>query len=202
MHTIILAVFGFIASFPLVHATFGGYVKSMLENEPAATDKDVDPRLYSIWSSFHKIYQEAQHAATATASDHPAAPTGEAHDLVIGDEYYTIPNTDPQPTPEITGEVTIYSTVTYSGPSCSGPCPTVVPPPLTASNSSAVVTRTAVPVTSTIHPSQNTTAAVSSTSTKTTSGPTSVPPPLNGVSRNVAPVMGAVAVVIAGCLMF
>ncbi|KAL7799055.1 hypothetical protein V8C37DRAFT_366410 [Trichoderma ceciliae] len=217
MYSTPLTILGFIAGSPLVHAAMmGGYVKSMLQNEAAVTQNEVpmDPRLYSIWSSFHKIYQEVEHAATATTSNYPV-PTSDIHGLPTSGQYYTVASSEtyqPTPTPTPTDEMTLYSTVTFSVSSCSGVCPSfVVPPPLPATTSSAVETNAVVSVSNTAQPSQNTTASTStkkstttSTSTSTTgaSSPTKVPPPLNAVSKNAAPVMGAVAFVIAACFLF
>ncbi|RFU73189.1 hypothetical protein TARUN_9064 [Trichoderma arundinaceum] len=207
MHSTALTILAFIALSPLAHAMPGGYLKSMFSGAQASTQKNeasMDPRLYSIWSSFHKIYQEAEHAATATAaatttaSDYPATTT-DMDELPTSDQWYTIASSQyiqPTPAPPApTGEVTLYSTVTYPVSSCSDDCQSsVVPPPLTA-------TATGAAETSAVQPSQNAT-LTASTSTKATSYPTKLPPPLNGVSKKSAPVMGAVAVVIAGCFLF
>ncbi|KAM0251698.1 hypothetical protein ACHAQJ_008068 [Trichoderma viride] len=202
MHSISLTILGFVAGSPLVHAdVMGGYVKSMFQSHPPVTQSEapMDPRLYSIWSSFHKIYQEVEHAATTTTSSYPTSTSSDVVELPTSEQYVTIVSSESYlPAPAPTEEATLYSTVS----------PISVPAPVPETTSSAVDTSPVVSVSSTVQPSQNSTvtstgrSTTSSTKTKGTSRPTKVPPPLNGVSKDAAPVMGAVVVAIAGCLMF
>lgn len=214
MQTFFLVALSLVAGSPMVHADMnGGYVKSMFKGrQPVPTSSEfMDSRFFSLWSSFHKIYLE--HLATATVSSSvattvPAATTsGELNEPV-----FTIDTESPVPTvfsaSGPTETVSLSMTVTESVSSCSSGCPSVTAPPaLPETTSSAVET-------SAVQPSKNGTvttssareeSTTSSTSSKGSLRPSKTPPPLNGplngVSTNAAPVVGAVVFAIAGCLV-
>lgn len=212
MYVYSVLVLSLIAGSPLVHAAqMGGYIKSMFQAPSPTSQKaaTVDPRLLALWSSFHKLYDEFEHAATSTTSSPPAssaskvAPTTEIYSFPTNevvsttDVYFTIPGSEYYgPTPLPTGIVTIPEYQSSVSP--YHPVNTTVVEMNKAQNVTALETskghNTTMPA--------STAKATKTTSTSKELGPTKVPPSYNGVSSNAAPVMGAVAIVFAGCVLF
>ncbi|KAL6906932.1 hypothetical protein GGI43DRAFT_246135 [Trichoderma evansii] len=210
MQTFFLVVLGLLAGSPLVRADMnGGYLKSMFSGrQPVTTSSELmDSRFFSLWSSFHKLYLE--HLATATMSSPVATAVPNAtttNDL--NEPVFTIDKTRTYSTSGPAETTSLYTTVTQSVSSCSSACPSVTAPPVLPETTSSA------PETGAVQPSKNGTmvastrseeSTTSSTSSKGSLRPSKTPPPLNGplngVSTNAAPVVGAVVLAIAGGLV-
>ncbi|KAK1246772.1 hypothetical protein MKX08_000574 [Trichoderma sp. CBMAI-0020] len=204
MRSLSLFVLGLVGS-PFVHADpDGGYHKTMFSaSQTVATTTSAfdDSSFYSLWVSFMR-----QHMATVTVTTVVTVPAA----TTTSDELTQIVTVLPYPPPltrlEVTETNSLYTTTTKSVSSCSSACPSMTAAPVlpTTTTSSAKMSSSA-------EPSKNGTAPTSTqreepTLSPTTSrgrlGPSKTPPPLNGpvngVSTTAAPVMGAVAVAIAG----
>lgn len=207
MRSLSLVALGLVIGSPFVHADpNGGYVKSMFsDSKTVATASSTfdDSRFYSLWVSFMR-----QHMVTVTVTTSVTVPVA----ATTSNELTQIVSILPYPPPftqlQVTETNSIYTTVTKSVSSCSSGCPSVTAAPVPQTTTSSAK------MSSSAEPSKNGTVPTStqreeSTTTSTTSKgrltPSKTPPPLNGpvngVSTTAAPVMGAVAVAIAGWVL-
>lgn len=203
-----LVALGLVAGSPLVHADpDGGYLKSVYSGSKtvATTSTFDDSRFYSLWVSFMK-----QHLATVTVT---TSVTATVPANTTSDELTRIVTVLPYPPPftqlEVTKTGSVYTTVTESVSSCSSSCASMTAAPVLPA-----ITTSSAKMSSSVGSSKNSTvptstqseeSTLSSTTSKGSLRPSKTPPPLNGpvngVSTTAAPVMGAVAVAIAGWVL-
>jgi hypothetical protein len=157
-----------------------------------------DSRFFSVWVSFIENLSTVTVTSSATAT---VTATTTSNEL---DQTVTI-----QPYPpvfsylEVTTTIPAYTTVTESVSSCNDACPSMTAAPVPAETTSSAV-----------GPLRNGTVPTSTRREESTTGytssrgnlrPSTTPPPLNrpvnGVSTTAGPVMGAVAVAIAGWVL-
>lgn len=207
MRSLSLVALGLVAGSPLVHANpNGGYLKSVYSGSMTVARSSTfdDSRFYSLWVSI------MQHLPTVTVTT-SVTTTVTTTTTTTGDELDQIITILPHPPIthlEVTKTDSVYSTVTKSVSSCSSACPSMAVVPVIPKT-----TTSSAKMSSSAEPSKNGTMPTSTqmgepTMSSTTSrrlGPSSTPPPLNGpingVSTTAAPVMGAVAVAIAGWVL-
>ncbi|KAL7897607.1 hypothetical protein HDV63DRAFT_256079 [Trichoderma sp. SZMC 28014] len=210
MRSLSLVALAFVAGSPLVLADpNGGYLKSVYSGSKSVATSSAfdDNRFYSLWSSFLK-----QNMVTVTVTS-SVTTTVTTTTTTTSEELDQIITIQPHPWPithqEVTKTDSVHSTVTKSVSSCSSACPSMTIAPVLPKTTSS-----SYKMSSSVGPSKNGTMptttqmeepTLSSTTSRTRLGTSSIPPPLNGpvngVSTTAAPVMGAVAVAIAGWVL-
>lgn len=210
MRALSLVTLAFVAGSPLVHADpNGGYLKSVYSGSKSVATSSAfdDNRFYSLWVSFMKHNLASVTVTTSVTATVTTTTT------TTSEEFDQIITIQPHPWPITKQDVTktdlVHSTVTKSVSSCSGDCPSMTVAPVLPKTTSS-----SYKMSSSVGPSRNGTIptttqmeepTLSSTTSGTRLGPSSTPPPLNGpingVSTTAAPIMGAVAVAIAGWVL-
>ncbi|EHK45146.1 hypothetical protein TRIATDRAFT_284122 [Trichoderma atroviride IMI 206040] len=210
MRSLSLVALGLVIGSPFVHADpDGGYVKTMFSGSKTvatATSTFDDSRFYSLWVSFMR-----QHLVTVTVTTSVTVPAATTTSVELTQIASILPYPPPFTRLEVTETDSVYNTVTKSVSSCSSGCPSVTAAPVPqTTTSSAKMSSSAEPskngtVPTSTQREETTMSSTTSTTSKGRLTPSKTPPPLNGpvngVSTTAAPVMGAVAVAIAGWVL-